>query len=132
MMGTVDALKRRIHGGFTPGGMRNRMEFTAAPTCDIAASMRTWGWKEILMTLAPFTVCESMALTSLTSAITNSLKVVTRCSISLAESPEYDQITVTTGISILGKMSVGVETMEVTPRTTIKMAATIKVYGLFR
>ena len=36
MIGTVDALKRRIHGGLTPGGMRNRMEFTAAPTCDIA------------------------------------------------------------------------------------------------
>jgi len=79
------------------------MELTAAPTWDIAASMRTCGWKEIFMTLAPLTVCESIDFTSLTTAITNSLNVVTLCSISFAGKPEYDQITVTTGISILGK-----------------------------
>src|ERR1700727_1981347 len=113
MMGTVEALKRRIHGGLTPGGMRKRMEFTAAPTWDMAASMRTWGWKEILMTLAPVTVCESMAFTSVTKAMTNSLKVVTRSSISFAGRREEVQMTVTTGMSMLGKMSVGVVAMEV-------------------
>src|ERR1700733_11126487 len=127
MIGTVDALKRRIHGGFTPGGMRKRMEFTAAPICDMAASMRTCGWKEILITDAPFTVCESIALISLTVAMTNSLKVVTRCSISFADKPEYDQITVTTGISISGKISVGVVIIDVNPRTNMRMAPTIKV-----
>ena len=83
------------------------------------------------MTLAPFTVCESMAFISLTTAKTNSLNVVMRCSTSLAGSPEYDQITVTTGISILGKMSVGVVTIAVAPKTRIRMEATMKVYGRF-
>ena len=46
-MGTVEALKRRIQGGLTPGGMRKRMELTAAPTWDMAASMRTCGQKEM-------------------------------------------------------------------------------------
>jgi hypothetical protein len=45
----------------------------------------------------------------------------------LAESPWYDQMTVTMGISMLGKMSVGVVAMEVTPSTRIKMEATMKV-----
>jgi hypothetical protein len=125
-MGTVDALKRRIHGGFRPGGIRNRIELTAAPTLDMAASMRTWGWNEILMTLAPFTVCESIAFTSLTTAMTNSLKVVTRSSISFAGQPEYDQITVTTGMSMLGKISVGVVAIDEKPRTRIRMEATTK------
>src|SRR3984885_10943538 len=127
MMGTVEALKRRIHGGLTPGGMRKRMELTAAPTWDMAASMRTCGWKEILITLAPLTVCESIAFTSFTTAMTNSLKVVTRSSISFAGKPEYDQITVTTGMSMLGKMSVGVVAIDEKPRTTIRMEATMKV-----
>src|SRR5258708_15949189 len=131
MTGTVDALNRRIQGGFTPGGIRNRMEFTAAPTCDMAASIRTCGWNEILMTLAPFTVCESIDFTSLTTAMTNSLKVVTLSSISFAGRPEYDQITVTTGISMFGKMSVGVVAIEEMPRTTIRIDATMKVYGRF-
>src|SRR5258705_12452301 len=123
MIGTVEALKRRIHGGFTPGGIRNRIELTAAPTWDMAASMRTWGWNEILMTLAPLTVCESIALTSFTTAMTNSLKVVTRCSISFAAKPEDDQITVTTGIWMLVKISIGFVAIEKKPRTRIRMEA---------
>src|SRR3979490_1656584 len=127
MIGTVDALKRRIHGGFTPGGIRNRIELTAAPTCDMAASMRTCGWNDIFVMTGSFTVCESIAFTSFTTAITNSLKVVTRCSISFAGKPEYDQITVTTGMSMLGKMSVGVVAIAEKPRTRIRMEATMKV-----
>ena len=42
-----------------------------------------------------------------TRAHRNSLSVVTRCSISGVLWPVYDQITVTTGILISGKMSVG-------------------------
>jgi hypothetical protein len=41
MMGTVDALNLKIQGGFTPCGILKRMEFTAAPTCDMAESIRT-------------------------------------------------------------------------------------------
>src|SRR5271170_2332913 len=131
MIGTVAALKRRIQGGFTPGGIRNRIELTAAPTWDMAVSMCTWGWNEILMTLAPLTVWESIAFTSFTTAMTNSLKVVTRPSISFAGNPEYDQITVTTGMSMLGKISVGVVAIDEKPKITIRMEATMKVYGLF-
>ncbi len=108
------------------------MALTAAPICDIAASIRTWGWNEILMTLAPDTVCESIDFTSFTTAITNSLYVVMRFSISFAGNPEYDQMTVTTGISIFGKMSVGVVAMDVKPRTRIRIEATMNVYGRFR
>jgi hypothetical protein len=63
--------------------------------------------------------------------MTNSLKVVTLSSISFAGRPEYDQITVTTGISMFGKISVGVVAIEEMPRTTIKIDATMKVYGRF-
>jgi hypothetical protein len=59
--------------------------------------------------------------------MTNSLNVVILCSISFAGSPEYDQITVTTGISMLGKMSVGVVAMEEKPRTRIRIDATMNV-----
>src|ERR1700679_3780099 len=103
MIGTVEALKRNIQGGLTPGGIRNLIACTAAPTWAIAASMWTCGWNEILMTLAPLIVCESMALTSFTIAITNSLRVVIRPSISLADRPLYVQMIVTTGMSMFGK-----------------------------
>ena len=79
------------------------------------------------MTLAPLIVCESIAFTSLTTAITNSLKLVIRPSISLADRPLYVQIMVTTGISIFGKTSVGVLAIDVRPRTTIRIAATTNV-----
>src|SRR5260370_39190514 len=83
------------------------MEFTAAPTCDMAASIRTCGWNEILMALAPLTVCESIDFTSLTTAMTNSLKGVNLSSISFAGSPEYEQINLHTRISMFGEMAVG-------------------------
>src|SRR5258708_38746615 len=132
MIGTVDALKRRSHGGFTPGGMRKRMEFTAAPTWDIAASMRTCGWNEILMTAAPLVVCESMDFTSLTTAISNSLMVVMRCSISFAGKPEYVQMTVTCRISMFGKMSVGVLAIDEKPKMRMRIDATMNVYVRLR
>jgi hypothetical protein len=55
-----------------------------------------------------------------------------RFSISFAGNPEYDQITVTTGMSMFGKMSVGVVAMDVKPRTRIRIEATMNVYGRFR
>jgi len=39
-------------------------------------------------------------------------------------SPVYCQITVTTGMRIWGKMSIGVETMALTPRNSIRIATT--------
>jgi hypothetical protein len=89
--------------------------------------MRTCGWNEILMTAAPLVVCESMDFTSLTTAITNSLKVVMRCSISFAGKPEYVQMTVTWGISMFGKMSVGVVAIDVKPKMRMRIDATMNV-----
>jgi hypothetical protein len=39
-------------------------------------------------------------------------------------------MTLTTGISMFGKMSVGVRRIETTPRIKSRMDATTKVYGL--
>ncbi len=52
------------------------------------------------------------------------LYVVTRCSISDVLRPVYCQITVTTGMLICGKISVGMVRIAVTPRNTIKAAST--------
>jgi hypothetical protein len=47
--------------------------------------------------------------------------------ISCAERPVYCQTTVTTGMSIFGKISVGIDSMLKTPRIRIKSAKTAKV-----
>ncbi len=74
-----------------------------------------------------FTVCESIDFTSLTTAITNSLKVVTLSSISFAgragvrpDHGNYRNIDIREDV-------VGVVTIDVKPRTRIRMEATIKV-----
>src|SRR5579871_2211203 len=56
--------------------------------------------------------------------------VVMRSAISWGDMPVYDQTTLTTGISIWGKMSVGILAIATAPRTTIRIAITTKVYGL--
>jgi hypothetical protein len=50
--------------------------------------------------------------------------VVKRCSIWVVSRPVYCQITVTTGMLISGKMSVGISTAAVTPRNRINAATT--------
>jgi hypothetical protein len=50
-----------------------------------------------------------------------------RCSISFAGRPEYDQITVTCGMSMSGKMSVGVVAIEEKPSTRIRIDVTMNV-----
>ena len=52
------------------------------------------------------------------------LYVVTRCSISGVLRPVYCQITVTTGMLICGKMSVGMVRIAAMPRNRIKAATT--------
>ncbi len=54
---------------------------------------------------------------------------MTRFSMSLGERPVYDQITLTTGMLMSGKMSVDIVTYAKPPRTAIKIAITTKVYG---
>src|SRR5271170_7126472 len=106
MIGTSVALNRRIDGGVVPGGNR------PTSVCDVAVSWATprgtsaSGWKYTLMTATPFIDCDSMCSTSCTVAENaRSQSSTMRRSISSGGSPLYDQITVTTGRLIDGKMS---------------------------
>src|SRR4029077_15135317 len=56
-------------------------------------------------------------------------KVVICFAIWSAERPVYCQTTVTTGMSISGKISVGVFLIDTTPSSNIKSAITTNVYG---
>src|ERR1051326_6082440 len=82
------------------------------------------------MTATPGSVWLSMFLMSLTTEeMEYSLKIVIWLSISRVERPRYCQMTLTTGMSMLGKMSVGVCWNIGKPRITISSARTTKVYG---
>src|SRR5260370_14280785 len=55
-----------------------------------------------------------------------------RLDMSSASIPLYVQMTLTIGMAMSGKMSVGVVTIEVTPKIAISSATMTNVYGLFR
>jgi len=61
-----------------------------------------------------------------------SVTVTKRFSISSGATPGKLQITLTTGMSIFGKMSVAMRVIVTIPMSTIRMAATVKVYGRLR
>src|SRR3954462_12455241 len=61
--------------------------------------------------------------------IARSLTVVNRFSISSGLVPLYCHTTVTTGMSMIGKISVLIVSMLTIPRTRISTAMTTKVYG---
>jgi hypothetical protein len=131
--GTFDALKRRMKGGCAPGGIVRMTVCEMADSCATADSILAPGWKKTLMTVIPGTDWDSMCSTSLTVVVTaRSETVVMRRSISSGGRPAYCQITETTGMSISGKMSVGVRTSESTPKMTTSSAPTMNVYGRCR
>src|SRR5215470_15539406 len=71
----------------------------------------------------PFSVCASMFLMPETLVlIAYWLYVVTRCSISGVLRPVYCQMTVTTGMLISGKMSIGITATDEMPRNMINAA----------
>ncbi len=59
--------------------------------------------------------------------VENSLKVVICFSMSWVERPVYVQTTLTTGMSMLGKMSLGVSRIVRAPRTRTRSDMTTKV-----
>ena len=59
--------------------------------------------------------------------IARSAMVITRFSMSSGAMPVYDQITLTTGMLISGKMSVDIVKNAITPRRKISIAITVKV-----
>src|ERR1700722_2968136 len=67
---------------------------------------------------------------STTVVMFRSVTLTIRSAISLGTRPLKFQITLTTGMLMLGKMSVGVRRIERTPMTKIRMDITTKVYGL--
>lgn len=53
--------------------------------------------------------------------IARSEMVTMRSALSCGDMPVYDQMTDATGMSMRGKMSVGIETIAATPRTSIRI-----------
>jgi hypothetical protein len=66
-IGTLDALNCRMIGGFVPGGIALRIVWEIAATWATADAMSTFGWKKILITEMPFSVCDWMFRTSFTA-----------------------------------------------------------------
>src|ERR1700723_4508898 len=117
-----------MNGGGGPGGSERNCTWLIEVTSATALPMSTCGWKKILMTAMPLSDCDSMCSMSLTVVVMpRSLLKTMRVDISWAERPVYCHTTVTTGMLILGKMSVGIDVMLNTPRIMIKNAKTAKV-----
>src|SRR6266705_218744 len=119
-----------IRGGWMPAGSWRRMVCDIAVTCALAVSRRACGCRKILTIAWPFTVVDSMcSMLSTVVVRTRSYWVVIRPSISSGLRPVNCQATAITGMSMLGKMSVGVRRMTTGLAIRIKMATTTNVYG---
>src|SRR5271154_6070262 len=82
------------------------------------------------MTDTPASDSDSMCSMSSTSVVSDrSYGVVIRCAMSWAEKPLYDQTTLTTGMLMFGKISVGVRMIASGPRMNKSTATTMNVYG---
>src|SRR5437764_2114287 len=111
-MGTLDALYRRMFGGVMPVGSDFSTDCDDAASCATAASIFAFGWKKTRMTESPGSDCDSICSMSLTCVVNaRSQRTVMTSAISSGETPVYDQMTDATGISISGKISVGMRKM---------------------
>src|SRR5687768_9133721 len=117
-----------MNGGLVPGGIRRRIVCATPVTCAVADAISTSGWNEILITATPLSVWLSIFLIFDTAKLVeNSLNVVICRSISSVERPLYVQTMLTTGMSMLGKISVGVRRMLATPSNMISSDITMNV-----
>src|ERR1700691_1422165 len=129
-IGTDEALYSTMNGGVIPGGSVRTVLWLIAVTWAIANPMSVCGWKKTLTRPTPANDCDSICSMLLTVVVRERSKLnTTRLDISSGDSPVYCQTTVITGMSIFGKMSTGVRTIDTTPRIRIRIEATIKVYG---
>ena len=132
-MGTLEALNWRTSGGVVPGGSCRSCVCAMAVTCATALATLTLGWKKILMTPMPFSDCDSMCSMSFTVVVSErSLWTVIRSAICWGERPVYCHTMATTGMLMLGKISVGAVAATSGPRIRMTSARTAKVYGRFR
>ena len=117
-----------MNGGFVPGGSCRMADCEIDVICATAASVFVPGWKNTLTIDVPRSVCDSMCSISLTVVVRPRSKPDTmRLAISSADMPLYCQTAVTTGMLMLGKMSVGVRMMASGPTNRIAIAITMNV-----
>src|SRR5580700_5335341 len=117
-----------MDGGVMPVGSECRTAWDVAASCATAAFTLAPAWKKTLMMERPGRDCDSICSMSLTEVVKErSQRMVTTSAISSGEMPEYVQMTETTGMSMLGKMSVGMRTMAMPPSATMSSAMTTKV-----
>src|SRR5580692_10165532 len=119
-----------INGGKVPGGNWRRIVWETAATCAFAVSRLAPGCRKILTIASPFTVVDSMCSILSTVVVRfRSYTLVSRPSSSSGFRPVYVQATATTGMLILGKMSVGVRKITTGLKIRINRAKTMNVYG---
>src|SRR6266436_9761525 len=91
------------------------------------------GCRKTLTTAIPFRDWDSMcSMLSTVVVSARSVILTMRSLMSSGTNPLKVQMMLTTGISILGKMSVGVRTIDIAPRIKIRTANTAMVYGRLR
>ncbi len=111
-----------------PGGSGRRMVCDSAVISAIDVSTRVPGCRNTLMTATPGYDVDSMCSMSLTVVVIARSSIVTmRSAISCGGIPVYDQTTLTTGMSMNGKMSLRIATIDPMPSTSIRIAITAKV-----
>src|SRR5579859_4145334 len=97
------------NGGVVPWGRKRNWVCDTAVICAMAVAIFTCGWKYTFTTATPTSDCDSMwSILSTVVVSVRSVCVTMRAAISTAERPVYCHTMLTTGISILGKISVGV------------------------
>src|ERR1700737_3720790 len=115
-----------MFGGSVPGGRLRSIDAEFDAAWATARLMSAPGGKKTLMTETPASDCDSMCSMSSTSVVSErSYGVVIRCAMSWAEKPLYDQTTLTTGMLMFGKISVGVRMIARGPRGKKTTATTI-------
>src|SRR3954466_4186854 len=104
-------------GGVMPGGMMRLAVSITEAICAMAPPMSLPGSNHTLRIPIPLIDCESMREMPLTVVdITRSLMKTTRRSMSSAERPGELRATITTGMSIAGRMSVFIFVVERIPK----------------
>src|SRR5271166_3470448 len=132
-MGTLDAEKLMICGGSVPGGSCRNRNCDAAVTWALAVSSEAPGCRNTYTIASPLYVVDSICWILSTSVVSDfSYGDVKRPSSSSGLRPVYVQPIETTGILILGKMSVGVRRITTGAAMRINSARTINVYGRLR
>src|ERR1700680_707062 len=102
-------------------------------TSDIAPLMSAVGCRNTLTTATPFNDCDSICSMLLTLVVRERSKIETmRVSISEGTRPVYVQMTLMTGMLMLGKMSTGVRSRTTGLIRSSTRENTMNVYGRAR